>query len=231
MPGRRKPPWIRSRPPWPTDSDESNVVLLGGGHGHAFSGKAIRMVSLPPQTTALVLIDLQNGIAGQASLAPRGGTEVVAAGKALASRFRQAAAPVILVNVGWSPDLADSLQQPVDRPTVRPAGGLPREWSDLVPGLAQSGDLRITKRQWGAFHGTELDLQLRRRGIRTIVLAGIATNLGVESTARQAWEHGYAVVVAEDACTTYSDAMHAFSMTEIMPRIARVRRSDQISFQ
>jgi nicotinamidase-related amidase len=79
----------------------------------------------------------------------------------------------------------------VDHPTPLPAGGLPAGWSDLVGGLAEAGDIGITKWQWGAFYGTELDLQLRRRGIRTIVLAGIATNFGVESTARQAWEHSY----------------------------------------
>src|SRR5580704_9584410 len=61
--------------------------------------------------------------------------------------------------------------------------------------LAQPGDILITKRQWGAFHGTELDLQLRRRGIQAIVLAGIATNIGVESTARQAWELGFSLII------------------------------------
>ena len=55
-------------------------------------------------------------------------------------------------------------------------------WSELADGLAAAGDIVITKRQWGAFHGTELDLQLRRRGIRGIVLGGIATNFGVEFT-------------------------------------------------
>jgi nicotinamidase-related amidase len=81
----------------------------------------------------------------------------------------------------------------------------------------------ITKRQWGAFHGTELDLQLRRRGVATIVLAGISTNFGVESTAREAWQHGYAVVVAEDACTSSAPDLHKFAIEKILPRIARVR--------
>ena len=111
-----------------------------------------------------------------------------------------------------------------------PAGGFPADWSELAPGLAESGDLRITKRQWGAFHGTELDLQLRRRSIDTIVLAGIATNLGVESTARAAFEHGYAVVVAEDACTSRSAEMHGFAVASIFPLLGRVATAEAIQF-
>ena len=72
-----------------------------------------------------------------------------------------------------------------------PAGGLPPDWSELAEGVAAPGDIIITKRQWGAFHGTELELQLRRRGVTTLALGGIATNFGVELTARQAWELGF----------------------------------------
>jgi len=107
---------------------------------------------------------------------------------------------------------------------------MPKEWSELADGLAQPGDLHIVKRQWGAFHGTELDLQLRRRGVKTIVLGGIATNFGVESTARQAWEHGYAVVIVEDACATTSAELHEMAVKAIFPRIARVIVSDDLEF-
>jgi nicotinamidase-related amidase len=187
------------------------------------------MNSLVSRTTALVLIDLQNGILGM-SLAPRSSADVLAAGKALAARFRDAGAPVVLVQVGWARDFADALRQPVDRPMPRPEGGLPAGWSDLADGLAQPGDIRITKRQWSAFHGTELDLQLRRRGITTIVLGGIATNYGVESTARQAWELGYEVVLAEDACAGVSAELHDMAVQQVFPRIARVSQSAAIDF-
>jgi nicotinamidase-related amidase len=86
----------------------------------------------------------------------------------------------------------------------------------------------ITKRQWGAFYGTELDLQLRRRSMRSIVLGGIATNIGVESTARSAAEHGYELVIPEDLCSTFSAEMHAFSFKYILPRLARITTSDKI---
>jgi nicotinamidase-related amidase len=73
-----------------------------------------------------------------------------------------------------------------------------------------------------------LDLQLRRRGINCIVLGGIATNFGVESTARSAAEHGYELVISEDLCSSSSADMHAFSFTHILPRLARVTQSDAI---
>ena len=187
------------------------------------------MLHLDPQTTALVLIDLQKGIMGF-PLAPRSGVDIVTVGKGLAERFRAAGAAVVLVNVAWSPDGRDVLRQPVDKPSPTPPGGYPPGFSELVDGLHVNGDIRITKRQWGAFHGTELDLQLRRRGITTIVLAGVSTNIGVESTARQAWEHGYAIILAEDGTTCRSSDMHAFSITHILPLICRIAKAADIGF-
>lgn len=185
------------------------------------------MQALDPKTTALVLIDLQKGIVGR-PLAPHSGSDVVKKAMELATRFRQTGAPVVLVNVGWSPDFKDSLRQPVDMPMAPPPGGFPADFMELAEGLAMPGDIRITKRQWGAFYGTELDLQLRRRGIQTIVLGGISTNIGVESTARQAWEHGYALVLAEDATTSQSAEMHDFATKNIFPRISRIVKSAEV---
>ncbi len=186
-------------------------------------------LELDPHTTALVLIDLQNGILGY-PLAPTSAQDLVSRGQHLAERFRACGAPVVLVNVAWSADGGDTLTPPVDAPRHRPAGGYPAGWSDLVDGLAQPGDILVTKRQWGAFYGTELDLQLRRRGIQTIVLGGVATHMGVESTARQAWEHGYALVIAADATSSIGAETHEMSMRHILPQIARVRDSGEIGF-
>jgi nicotinamidase-related amidase len=186
------------------------------------------MDKLDPRTTALVLIDLQKGILPFAK-GPLTGEQVVTRGAALASRFRAAGAPVVLVRVGFAPDFADAPKQPVDRATAAPPGGLPANWWEIPEELATvPSDILITKRQWGAFYGTELDLQLRRRGITTIVLAGIATNIGVESTARSAWEHGYALVLAEDAMSTESTEHHKFAAEHIFPRLGRVRPTAEI---
>ncbi len=183
---------------------------------------------LDPRTTALVLIDLQKGITGPGR-APYDSEDVVAKGKFLAERFRAEGGLVVLVHVHWAKDYSDLLNQPVDEPAQLPAGGLPEGWADFVPGLRQDGDLIIHKRNWGAFHGTDLDLQLRRRGIQTLVLAGIATNIGVESTARDAWERNYNLVVVEDACTTNSAEAHAVSFTHIFPRISRVVKTADVT--
>ncbi|MFM0291179.1 hydrolase [Paraburkholderia megapolitana] len=188
------------------------------------------MLALPASTTALVLIDLQQGITSMPALAPRSGAEVAAVGTRLAARFRTAGAPVVLVNVAFAADFGDALKQPVDK-VAHPRGELPANFSTLVEGLAHASDILVTKHQWGAFYGTDLDVQLRRRNVKTVVLAGIATNFGVESTARQAYEHGYEVVIAENATTSVSDAMHAFAVNNILPLLARVVQADDIDLK
>src|ERR1700686_5155887 len=185
------------------------------------------MVTVDPKSTALVLIDLQDGILKH-PLAPLSGQELLSQGKALAEKFRAAGAPVVLVNVGWAADSKDVLRAPVDYPT-HPEGGVPAGFSKLAEGLVAEGDILITKRQWGAFTGTELDLQLRRRGIRTIVLGGVATNMGVESTARQAYEHGYELLIVKDATTSTDAEGHEMSMKHIMPRLSRIVQSSDIT--
>lgn len=188
------------------------------------------MITLPAPTTALILVDLQKGIVGL-PLAPYSGEAVVAKGIDLARRFRAAKAPVVLVNVAFSPDFGDALRSPVDQPPQMPPGGFPDGWTELVDGLAEPSDLRVTKRQWGAFYGTDLDLQLRRRGVTSVVIGGVATNMGVESTARAAHEHGYGVVLAEDATTSRAADMHAFAFERIFPSLGRVAKTDDIALQ
>ena len=182
------------------------------------------MPTFDPRTTALILIDLQDGIiAGDKG--PHSAADVVARGKALAARFRAAGAPVVLVHVGFTPETMPS--QNVDRPSLPPQG-TPPEFSELVPELRQPGDIVVLKHHWGAFTGTDLDLHLRRHGVRTLVIAGISTNMGVESTARSGWELSYDIVIAEDACASRSAELHAFAIENILPHIARVVASKDI---
>jgi nicotinamidase-related amidase len=185
------------------------------------------MPCLDPATTALVLIDLQQGIVAM-DTAPRPSGEVVETCRALADEFRSCGAPVATVHVGWAEDGADRPSQRVDRPMQVPEGGLPPHWSAFVEGVHKPGDIAILKHHWGAFTGTELDLQLRRRHVKTVVIAGIATNMGVESTARSAWELGYDVVIVEDACASRSAEMHAFAIESILPSIARVVQAKDV---
>jgi nicotinamidase-related amidase len=183
-------------------------------------------LALEPGSTALVLIDLQQGILPYAR-APYDAAAVLDRAARLAAAFRSAKAPVVRVKVGWSADGGDLLRTPVDAPNPGPP--LPADWlADPADLPTLPGDLAVLKRQWGAFTGTDLDLQLRRRGVRTLVLGGIATSIGVESTARFAWELGYAIVFAEDACSGPDAAMHRHSFGTIFPRLGRVRTTAQV---
>jgi nicotinamidase-related amidase len=182
-------------------------------------------MQLNAKSTAVVLIDLQKGVLAM-PVAPHPAAAVYERSMRLAQQFRAASAPVVRVRVSFSGDLVDALQPPVDQPTNY--SSLPPGW-DEFPEPLQPSDLLITKRQWGAFYGTELDLQLRRRGVRCIVLGGIATNIGVESTARSAAEHGYELVIAEDLCSGASAEMHAFSFKHILPRLARITTSEAMT--
>jgi nicotinamidase-related amidase len=182
------------------------------------------MIALDPRTTALVLIDLQNGVLGR-KLAPVTADELLERGKALARRFRDAGATVVLVNA--KPPLAGPERQ-VDEPSALPKV-LPAGFADLAPGLAEPGDILITKTTWGAFFHTDLDSELKTRGVTTIVLGGVATHIGVESTARQAWDLGYALVIARDVTTSLGQEPHEATMRYIFPRIARITDSDALS--
>lgn len=138
------------------------------------------MLALDPRTTALVLIDVQKGVMSR-SLAPYGAAQIVQNAARLGLHFDEVDAVVALVRVAFSERAADRLSQPVDAPSPFSSDALPPDWADFAPEIgALHADIVITKRHWGAFYGTELDIQLRRRGIQTIVLAGVATNFGVE---------------------------------------------------
>lgn len=183
-------------------------------------------LTLDPRSTALVVIDLQRGILARET-SPHTNTDVLARSVKLVTACRKASVQVVLVNVGFSLDGRDRLSQPADSPT--PPGKVPPGYSELDPSLGSAeNDLLITKRQWGAFYGTALDQQLRRRGIKTIILCGIATNFGVESTARDAWERNYDLVFAEDAMAGMAAGAHDFAIKTIFPRLGRIRRTGDI---
>ena len=185
------------------------------------------MLKLDAQTTAPVLIDLQNGILPYAGgpHSADGGGERRPAGRAFSSAGRAGAAGArrLVRHLRRSAETAGG--QTGSRAHRRLAGqlvGVP------APLAVNDSDILVTKRQWGAFYGTDLDLQLRRRGIKSVVLGGISTNIGVESTARAAREHGYELVIAEDVCSAQNAEMHRFAFEHIFPRLARVRDTGEI---
>lgn len=183
-------------------------------------------LDLHPEHIALISIDLQNSNLGR-QLAPHSATDVLAKTVQLADALRARGGLVIWVRV----DVTSLLSLPADAPMSRPPGSPPppANASELSPALgAQGSDVIVTKRQWGAFYGTDLEQRLRRKGIRTIIMSGIATNFGVESTARAAFDRGYELVFAEDAMTSLTADAHTFVVKEIFPRMGRVRSTDEL---
>lgn len=181
-------------------------------------------LKLDSKTTALVLIDLQNAILGMnPALYPA--AQVFENSRKLAEVFRANGSPVVYVRV----DLNDFLKLAVDLPHNLPDAPLPATASEIAPSAGfQTGDILLTKRHWGAFAGTDLERQLKTRDVDTVVLAGISTNMGVESTARQGTGLGFAFVAVEDACSALDAEQHRFAFDKIFPRITRVRSTDEV---
>ena len=169
--------------------------------------------------TALIVIDLQKGVVGAPTVHPIAG--VLSGASALAAAFRRRGLPVVLVNVtGIAPGRAEQ---------SRSLAGLPPDWADLAPELdAQPADLRVTKKTWGAFTGTDLAARLNALGVTQVVLAGVATSIGVESTARHAYELGFNVTLALDAMTDLSLEAHQNSVAQIFPRLGETGSTKEI---
>ncbi|EIM26574.1 isochorismatase family protein [Microvirga lotononidis] len=185
-------------------------------------------LGLDPQATALLLIDPQNWTLGM-PIQPHPRHELVQRAAALIEALRSAGGTVILTRAAFSGGYADMLRTPVDVELRVPEGGIPAASLAFDDEIETAGyDVAITKRQWSAFYGTELDLQLRRRNIATVLIGGVMTNFGVESTARDAWQHNYSTIVVEDLCSSLADDMHRFSVEKILPRVARVRSLNNV---
>ncbi len=186
------------------------------------------MLNLDTNTTALVVIDLQQGILDPEPM-PFGKEQVVARAAALGAAFAGLGLSIVLTTTDFAPGYADAPKGIADSPWALPGEGLPAGFATLVPEIdALPTIARITKRQMSAFFGAELDLQLRRRGCRTVVICGVATNMGVEATARAAFDLNYNVVIAADACGSVAPGLHEFAVERILPRIARVRQVAEI---
>jgi nicotinamidase-related amidase len=169
----------------------------------------VPVTTLDPNT-ALIVVDLQAGLAGLPTAHPF--DDVVANSARLADAFRAKNLPVVLVNVtGGAPGR-----------TEQGGGGreFPDGWADLLPQLNQQpSDKTVTKLTWGAFHQTDLADHLAELGVTQVVITGVATSIGVESTARQAYEHGFHVTLATDAMTDLNPAAHDNTVTHIFPKL------------
>jgi nicotinamidase-related amidase len=171
-------------------------------------GNPMPVTTLDPMT-ALIVVDLQKGLAGAM---PALFDAVVERSHALAVAFRARGLPVVLVTVdGGAPGRTEQPARP---------GELPPGFTDIVAGLDQQpGDIVVTKRTWGAFASTDLEQRLRALAVTQVVIAGVSTGSGVESTARQAFEAGFNVSVAIDAVADPRADSHAHGVANVFPRL------------
>lgn len=176
------------------------------------------LTTLDP-VTALIIVDLQNGLVGSTFIHPI--DDIVTRAQNLVTAFRRHGLPIALVNVdGTAPGRTE-------RP--RHIRQLPDGWTDLLPELGrQPDDIAVTKRTWGAFASTDLENQLKRRGVTQVVIAGVATGTGVELTARQAYEAGFNVTLAIDAMTDARPDAHDYSIANVFPRLGETGATQAI---
>jgi nicotinamidase-related amidase len=176
------------------------------------------MITTLDTKTALVVIDLQKGIVSYPTAHPIDG--VMRNAGALADAFRRKGLPVVLVNVtGGAPGRTEQSRR----------SEFPPGWADLVPELNQQpSDHTVTKRTWGAFTNTDLEGYLKKLGVTQVVIGGVSTSIGVESTARFAYECGFNVTLATDAMTDTNADAHANSVTKIFPRLGETGTSEEI---
>ncbi|WP_080757583.1 cysteine hydrolase [Burkholderia gladioli] len=176
-------------------------------------------VSQLDSRTALIVIDLQKIVASMPTVHPFG--QLLENAGRLANVYRQHGLPVVLVNVvGMAPGRTEQSHS---------GQALPPDWSDLLPELNQQPqDHLVSKRTWGAFTDTGLDDYLRSAGMTQVVVCGVATSIGVESTARQAHELGFNVTLAVDAMTDLSAEAHANSVERIFPRLGETGTTQAI---
>jgi len=177
---------------------------------------------------AIIIIDIQKGIINMnRELNPYSGDKIVENNVKLVNRLRESGCLITFVHVDFL-DGKDALKPVMDE-SGDSMNNYPDDFAEFLPELSpNSSDLVITKRQWGAFFGTELDLQLRRRRIDTLLLTGVATSIGVDTTAREAFQRDYQQIFVEDAMTDLTNERHQFVTQKIFPRMGRIRSTADV---
>lgn len=179
--------------------------------------------------TALVMIDLQQGILFTGEWAPYSGEDILAKNEQLAAALNETAALITLVNVE-----AETFRYlyPYHELGDTPVMDLPDDYSKLVMKIATDETakniVKITKHNPSAFFGTDLDLQLRRRGIDTLILTGVSTSNGVYATALDAYQHGYHLIIVEDACSDREQELFEIFFKKLIPKLGRVMTTTAI---
>jgi ureidoacrylate peracid hydrolase len=180
--------------------------------------------ALDPRRTALLVIDMQNGFLSPGGSIARLGLPIDRTGatvepaRRLLQAFRDAGAPVLFTRTVFRADYADAGLQAERFPPLAALGHLVDGSADaaIVEALApRAGERVIRKNRFDAFLATPLDEALRAAGVETLVLAGVATNVCVESTARAAFDRGFRVVIPREATASYTREMEEASLVTL----------------
>jgi len=178
------------------------------------------------EKTALVVIDLQNIVLNM-EYSPHTSSELIQNTSKLVNAFTEKGGFVVLVKVAH----VDEKDKPkINMKLKINPESFPKDWDNLVPEIANAKNAyTITKRRFGAFFGTDLDLQLRCRGIDTIVLCGVSTGFGVDTTAREAFQYGYNIIFVEDGMSASTKGEHECIYKYIFPKIGKIRTSEAVA--
>jgi len=210
-------------------TDRTQPVAHPDGSPSDKSAAADEPWSLDPATTAVVVVDVQRlftDMAGAPIEPPL--SDVLPRIRTFLGDSRRAGVTTVLVRTIIAPDShSQSTRQWPEFMRAGMAPGAPG--TEFDPCLdAQPGDLEIVKPRYSAFFGTRLDEILRGRGIDTVVVLGLTTNVCVQSTARDAWQRDYRTITLDDCCAEIGEGSHAASLAWTSRNFGMVCTSSEV---
>lgn len=200
--------------------------------------------AIRPSQTAIILIDLQNDIIRNPNGPFYGAIaqqvrdkQVVEKVVTLTDGAHAAGALIFYITVVRRKDYGDVVNQ-ISALVASGKAPPPKQQVSLIEGTEGARlvdelqpdprDYVLVKKRRNAFHQTELDFHLRARNITTLAIGGVATDLGVENTVRDAWDRDYNIVVLEDICVSAPASAHDYAIANVFPRMARIMTTEQI---
>ena len=194
---------------------------------------------IDPARTALAVIDIQGDFAAPDGAMAQVGCDfsdvetVIDRAEALIAAARMSGATVMFARVVTSPTTDAANLKVLYRRKGYPEnavgvcrGGTPG--ADYYRVSPEPGDIEIGKPLFSSFVGTDLEAQLRERGVDTLVFAGLTTDCCVDCTARDAFHRGFHVFVVEDACSAYGEELHRAALMGLEKNVALLTRTAEV---
>lgn len=204
---------------------------------HVDAGALAGMID--PVRTALIVIDIQVDFAAPHGLLGRAGVDLAPAEAAidriegLIAAARKAGAAVGFMRVVTSPETDSTALKTYMERKGQPGGGAicrtDDGGADYYRVTPEPGDIEIEKLLFDSFHGTDLEGQLRARGVDTLVVTGVSTDCCVDQTVRAAFHRDFHVFVVSDACAAYEPDMHTGTLNVLDKNCALLTTSDAVA--